>query len=188
MQDADFNLETKRLTLRPLGDTDVASLVRHWGDGEVGRYLWNDQPVTYDMVSDVVTTSDRDFRRTGYGIWAMRLRGEEMLIGMCGLRQVRDRDWTELLYSLKPRYWKQGFASEAVGAVLKYAFDGLGLDEVVASFDQENTASANVLRRHGLVSLTTVETDTGTLEYWHVTRARYGQWSVAASMPPASAH
>ena len=104
MQTQDFELLTTRLSLRPLEDEDVAALVRHWGDEQVRRYLWDDTPVTYDMVNHIVTTSNRDFKRARYGIWAVRMRGDDALIGMCGLREIRGAERTEILYSLRPRF------------------------------------------------------------------------------------
>lgn len=166
-------LETPRLTLRPLDDADVAALVRHWGDDEVRRYLWDDKPVTYDVVSDVVTTSNRDFARAGYGIWAVRLRGENALIGMCGLRQVRGTDRIELLYSLRPRYWKQGYASEAASAVLRHGFDVLGIERIIASFDDDNVASAGVLRRLGMAPFPEGAPSPKPFRYWCASRERH---------------
>ncbi len=182
VQHHDFELMTPRLTLRPLADEDVAALVRHWGDEQVRRYLWDDKPVTYDMVTDIVTTSNRDFKRAGYGIWAVRLRGDDALIGMCGLREIQDSDWTEILYSLRPRFWRSGYATEAAGAVLEHAFKQLGLQRVFASFDGENVASSNVLRRLGMLP---VEAPSDSpLRYWQLPRERYLTWSVPPSVPP----
>lgn len=180
-------LRTARLELRPIEDEDVAALVRHWGDAQVRRYLWDDKPVTYDIVSDIVTTSNRDFKRAGYGIWAVRKQGEEALIGMCGLRDVQATHWTEILYSLRPRFWGQGFATEAARGVLHYAFEQLGLERVYASFDDVNLASAGVLRRLGMLPLeepvpmgtgSSSSDEHGARHYSYLTRDRYRAWSV----------
>jgi [ribosomal protein S5]-alanine N-acetyltransferase len=179
-------LETERLQLSPLGDDDVAGLVRHWGDAEVRRYLWDDKPVTDDMVSDVVTTSNRDFRERRHGIWAVRFTHRRELLGMCGLRQVRSTGAIEILYSLRPRYWRQGLATEAARAVLMYAFEDLGLERIVAYFDQGNVASAGVLRRLGLCEVSTTEGD-NSAGYWYTTSDRFRNWTVpvASVFPPA---
>lgn len=175
-------LQTERLTLRPLDDADVAALVRHWGDAEVRRYLWDDKPVTDEMVSAVVTTSNRDFRDAGYGIWAVCFKGEGALLGMCGLRKVQGQPHVEILFSLRPRYWRQGLATEAARAVLQYAFEELGMTEIVASFDAGNVSSGGVLQRLGMSPLPAAEQVPGKPERWRVTRDRFRSWSV----PPPS--
>jgi RimJ/RimL family protein N-acetyltransferase len=180
-----FTLTTERLELRALDDADVAGLVRHWGDAKVRRYLWDDKPVTDDMVSHIVTTSNRDFRERGYGIWAVRFAGEQDLLGMCGLRRVREGDAVEILYSLRPRYWRQGLATEAARAVLEHAFERLHLTQVVAYFDDVNVASAGVLRRLGMVA------DEGAERagrgYWSIDLERFRSWRMPAPsvFPPA---
>ncbi len=56
----------------------------------------------------------------------------------------------EVGYVLAPEAHGHGYATEAVGALLGLAFDGLGLHRVVGRLDGRNTASAAVLRRAGL--------------------------------------
>ncbi len=186
MTSARYHLETERLSLRPLADADVAALVRHWGDAQVRRYLWDDKPVSDDMVSHIVTTSDRDFRRSGYGIWAVQLIGEEALIGMCGLRQVEGRDWIEILFSLRPRYWRRGLATEASWAVLSYGFEKLGLQWVVAAYDHENVASAGVLGRLGMSAFDDGNSGTNGLHYRQLTRERFRSLSTPPPSQPSS--
>lgn len=187
VSDPAFTLETERLELTPLDDNDVAGLVRHWGDAEVRRYLWDDKPVTDDMVSDVVTTSNRDFGQRSYGIWAVRFVHHRELLGMCGLREVRGGGAIEILYSLRPRYWRQGLATEAARAVLNYAFEELGIAEVVAYFDDGNVASAGVLRRLGMDELPLDGRNARLAGHWFTTRERFRTWTIpiASVFPPA---
>jgi RimJ/RimL family protein N-acetyltransferase len=165
-----------------LVDEDVAALVRHWGDAQVRRYLWDDKPVTDDMVSNIVTTSNEDFKRSGYGIWAVRFAGDDALLGMCGLRQVEGRAWVEVLYSLRPRYWRRGLATEAARAVLSYGLEELELDRIVAAYDPQNVASASVLSRLGMSPFENGEGVVDGLEYRQVTRERFR----SLSAPPPS--
>ena len=143
-------LTTHRLCLKPITDADVASLVRHWGDSQVRRYLWDDKPVTVDMVNAVVTTSDQDFLRHGYGIWTLRQVEDERLVGICGLRVVKNTEFVEILYSLRPRFWRNGYATEAAKEVLEYAFGTLNVTRVLAAHDRDNLDSEAVMQRLGM--------------------------------------
>lgn len=144
------HLASERLRLQPITDADVVALVRHWGDEQVRRYLWEDQPITVEMVSEVVTTSDRDFRNHGYGIWTLRQAADARLVGVCGLRVARNTELVEVLYSLRPRFWRRGYATEAARSVLSYAFDGLKIERVIAAHDKHNAGSESVMRRIGM--------------------------------------
>jgi len=56
----------------------------------------------------------------------------------------------ELLFGLSPTHWGQGFATEAAEAVIRYAFETLGVTLVHASTDVPNQASVRVMERLGM--------------------------------------
>jgi ribosomal-protein-alanine N-acetyltransferase len=180
---ADLQLTTRRLHLAPITDDDVASLVRHWGDEQVRRYLWNEQPVTLDMVNAVVTTSNQDFRTLGFGLWSIRAKSDlETLVGVCGLRKVQGTGWVEILFSLRPRYWGLGYATEAAQAVLRYGLMAVGLERIVASSDLDNLPSGGVLRRVGMSFYADLDAPGGRRHYWSTTREQFS----TSSEPPSS--
>jgi RimJ/RimL family protein N-acetyltransferase len=152
-------LRTRRLVLRPAGPTDVNVLMRHWSRPAVCRYLWDNQPPTRSTVEAMVQASGTQLASDGHGLWILRRHDphEGQPIGMCSLQPVpppsSDGDptkLTELLYSLDPEHWGQGFATEAARAVLHFAFHDLGLARVFGGIDDPNTASRAVLERLGM--------------------------------------
>jgi ribosomal-protein-alanine N-acetyltransferase len=52
-------------------------------------------------------------------------------------------------YSVDEQWQGRGYATEAAGAVIRYAFETLNLHRVETSYQPENTASGRVLRRLG---------------------------------------
>jgi RimJ/RimL family protein N-acetyltransferase len=170
-------LRTSRLLLAPIRDADVAALARHWGEPALARYLWISQPVTLESVAEVVITSERDFAAHGHGVWAVRDPADDSLMGMCGLRQVAGHPYVEILFSLRQRYWGKGLGTEAVFAVLDYAFRKLRLDRIVALVDAENTALVRLVRHAGMAFFT----KDGARTYWDVTEARF---NAASRRPP----
>ena len=62
----------------------------------------------------------------------------------------------EIGYFLKRSAWGRGYATEACRRLLRFAFEETPLQEVVATFHEENLASRNVLRKSGF-------TDRGTM-------------------------
>lgn len=57
----------------------------------------------------------------------------------------------EIGFHIIKERWGQGFGPEAAKAVIAYAFDTLGADELFAGHNPRNTASEKVLRRLGFV-------------------------------------
>jgi ribosomal-protein-alanine N-acetyltransferase len=56
----------------------------------------------------------------------------------------------EVAYLLAQAYWGQGLATEAARAALRYGFETLALDRIVAVVHPENRGSQRVLEKAGL--------------------------------------
>jgi RimJ/RimL family protein N-acetyltransferase len=170
-------LRTERLTLRPISLTDHAVVLAHWTAPRVCRFLFDGKAPTPARVSEFITASERDFATAGYGLWAMRLAGNE-LIGTAGLRPLDEGDGgergeTEIIYSLEPAYWGRGFAAEAVRAVLAHAFEVVALDRVIAEIDEGNNASTALARRLGMRLVGETPGELGRLFQYAITRAEW---------------
>lgn len=88
----------------------------------------------------------------GHGQWAVEERATGHLLGRAGLHQPERVDWPglEVGWTLHPDHWGNGYATEAGGAAITYAFDTLDRDEVVSVIHPDNHGSQAVARRLGL--------------------------------------
>jgi [ribosomal protein S5]-alanine N-acetyltransferase len=144
-------LETARLVLRPLAETELDAVHRVSNDPQVRRYLWDDQPVSRAAVEGVISRSLEAFAEGGFGLFGVRLRdGDGELVGYCGLLHLGVTERVELLYALLPDWWGRGLATEAARACLRFAFEEAGLESVVAGTDPPNSASLRVIEKLGM--------------------------------------
>ncbi len=143
-------LETGRLLLRPISAEDVPDLYSMFNDPLVRRYLWDDRPVSFETTISVLEASLRDFSERSVGLFGLRLRDAEELAGVCGLRWEEGLGEMEIMYCLLPEFWGRGLATEAANACLRFAFDEVGLERVLAGADRPNAASLRVIRRLGM--------------------------------------
>ena len=143
-------LETERLTLRPLSEADAPDLHRISNEPAVRRYLWDDQPVLEEGTRDLIEQSTNMFAGEGIGLFGVRLRGEDELLGFCGFVRLAGMEEPELGYELEPEVWGRGIATEASRACLRYAFEEAGLERVIAGADRPNAASLRVLEKLGM--------------------------------------
>ena len=144
-------IETRRLVLRPIARSDTEALRRISNEPLVRRYLWDSEPVSGEKIREVIDESARMFSAEGIGLFGVRLRGTQEIVGFCGF--MRDADGpgeVELAYELVPDLWGRGIATEAARACLRYAFLEWGLDRVVAGVDAPNAASTRVLEKLGM--------------------------------------
>jgi RimJ/RimL family protein N-acetyltransferase len=142
-------LQTSRLTLRPCAEADMVVLHYHWMEPEVRHYLWDGRLINQETVLEFVNSSLESSRKHGYGLWILLTKPEGTFCGVCGLRDG-EVEGPDLLYSIAPKYWSSGFATESAGCVLQYGFAELGLRNIVATVDKPNVASIRVLEKLGL--------------------------------------
>jgi ribosomal-protein-alanine N-acetyltransferase len=89
---------------------------------------------------------------TDYAFLVFRIDPDrEVLVGGITLSNIRRRaaQYVTLGYWMGQDYVGQGLMTEAVGAVIPFAFDTLGLHRIHAAFLPTNTASRRVLEKNG---------------------------------------
>ena len=145
----DHVLSTERLVLRPVTADDHAALLAHWTQPAVRQFLFDGAALSPAEVAETIEESTGDFAARGYGIWIIELGSETGLAGTAGLRPLEDSG-LEIFYSLAPGAWGHGYATEAARAVVEYGLGPLGLPEVLAEVDEDNTASVAVVKRLGM--------------------------------------
>ena len=146
----DTRLATERLLLRPLCPDDAAALFRMHADPEFMRY-WSSEPWTSPARAEALIRNDQRELAAGehlrLGIF-LREGGE--LAGTCSLFHLSEQcRRAEVGYGIQPRHWRRGYMFEAVGALVGYAFDTLGLNRLEADIDPRNLASARSLEKLG---------------------------------------
>lgn len=148
-------LLTPRMTLSPLRAPDTEALHVLWTAPGVRRYLWDDEVIPPEQTADVVRRSYDLFAERGLGLWGAQLRDsasgqkEGKLAGFAGYWFFRDPPELELLYGVAEPLWGKGLATELARAMIDYAWVSLGFNEVHASTDSANAASARVLEKLG---------------------------------------
>ena len=143
-------LATERLVLRPLAAADAERLHALWTDEPVRPFLWDGRAIAPEETRAIVAESARLFRDRGLGLWAIRERGGEELLGVAGYWYFRTPPSLELLFAVAAPHWRRGIASEASRCVIDYGFLTLGLGVIAASTDAANAASVRVLEKLGM--------------------------------------
>jgi RimJ/RimL family protein N-acetyltransferase len=165
-------IETARLQLFPCKFENIWEIDALWTNPAVRRFLFDNRTISFDETRSFIAASAETFTDCGYGIWLIRGRENERLIGFAGLFKQAEA-MPRLLYGLHPDCCKQGYAAEAARGVLEYAFDVLGFPLIAADVDEANAASVRVLRRLGMRETKREISVGGALLYFEMTRADY---------------
>ena len=161
-------LETQRLVIRPFCMDDLDALHQildlDWGtEGAKTRYereKWLQWTIlSYEELAKL--------NQPPYGDRAIVLKQKQPVIGACGYvpcfgpfgqlptySSVGTDHFNVpeygLFYALSSAYQRQGYATEAVRALIDYAFTQLRLKRIVATTTYENVASIGVMRKVGM--------------------------------------
>lgn len=139
-------LRTERLWLVPLDpQADAADVHDAFTDAEVMRF-WvvppsADLAATTSWLIDALTLE-------GAHLWALRESEHGPVIGFVGI--LGSVPVPGLQWLLRRQWWGNGYAAEAVIAVVEHALGELALDRVEAWVDPANIRSLAVARRAGL--------------------------------------
>ncbi len=145
-----MQLETERLRLRPPAPGDAEAIHRLVNDWGVVRMLAR-LPFPYPRgLTDEWIASTASQRADGRAYhFAIVLAESDTLVGCVGLRLDSAPRTADLGYWIGRRYWRRGFASEAVGRISRWALAQLEIDRIAASVATDNPGSAAILRRTG---------------------------------------
>ena len=113
------------------------------------------------------------------GFCAVIEKQSQRFAGWCGLWRLKETGETEIGYALLPEFWGRGYAAEAARAFLRYAFDELGRERVVAVAHPDNAASRGVMERVGMRYDYTGKFYGGDLVHYTITRAEHAALSKA---------
>ncbi len=149
-------LETDRLIVRPLNETDLNDMFALDSNPKVHQYLGN-KPITHKQEAlNYIKSTIKQYNTTGVGRWAVIEKETKSFIGWCGLRLYNDMTFNnktnfyDIGYRLLPKYWGKGYATESAKACLNYAFSTLNLNTIYGITEKENAASHAVLLKIGL--------------------------------------
>lgn len=140
-------IDTGRLVLRPLRLEDLDVLAAINSDPQVMRYIGEGKPAPREHTAERLNFLIEHGRQYGFGAWAVWHKQTLSRIGFCALIHLDGTTEVEVGYRLARDNWGRGFATEAARAILRYGFEDLALDRIVAVVQPENIASQRVLEK-----------------------------------------
>jgi [ribosomal protein S5]-alanine N-acetyltransferase len=150
---AEMQLSTDRLVIRPYVIGDVQEAWELMQDPELFTYLHMEamsldeyQELFQWLIDSYDTPYDEDFKYS----FAVTLKESGDMVGWCGVGRLDlNPSDKEIYYLIGRRYWGNGYASEAVTALIDYCFNVIRLPRIVAKVDPKNVASKTILEKNG---------------------------------------
>ncbi len=145
-------IHTKRLVLRRFKKDDADALYANWAnDADAVRFMRMRLHETIDDTRRFVEAIVNSYEKMDTYRWIIVLRAIGEPIGFIGLTTISEHDATgDFGYSIGKAYWNNGYATEALTAVLRYGLIKAGFNRLEAYHSVRNMASGKVMMKAGM--------------------------------------
>jgi len=149
-----MEIQTERLVFKEISVTDLHAIHKLHSYPETDQFNTLGLPATIKDTEQVITEwlgKMNNSPRERY-VCALQDRNNiSQLIGLIGLNMGKPAfKNAEVWYKIDPAYWGKGIATEAVKAILEFAFTRLKLHRVEAGCATGNIASKKVMEKAGM--------------------------------------
>lgn len=144
----DFFLTTSRIGFSEWKKSDIKLAEILWGDPDVTKFICASGQFSAEEIASRLDKEIENHITFRVQYWPIFELTSNELIGCCGLRPYKEEKY-EIGFHLRPKFWRQGYATEAAQAVINYAFSILTAPGLFAGHNPNNTASSKVLLKLG---------------------------------------
>ena len=162
-------LTTDHLIMTPVTMADLPELTVLHGDPDTGGRLKHGV-LTAAETAALVADYDAGWRALGFGMWTLRERASGTFVGLGGLWLHDAGHGIALRGAVMPGARTKGYMAEATMAAIRYGFERVGLDRIVAISRADNVAARRGALRAGMILDREYDTEDGTRLALHVVR------------------
>jgi [ribosomal protein S5]-alanine N-acetyltransferase len=143
-------LETARLTLRPLAESDAADLHAMISDPEIMQF-WDVAAITdFEMTTEILAGQLFDAASGSAHYWAIERTEDQTFAGTCDISDISHHHHrADIGFMLARPCWGMGYALEAMQSVITHARSDLNLQRLSARTHLGNTRSIALLTKLG---------------------------------------
>ena len=144
-------LKTTRLVLRPFYLSDAQAMFDNWAsDSDVTKFMMWPTHKSVEVTQNILESWMPLYEKPDYYHWAITL--DSVPIGTVGLFILNEKAGVgDLGYCLSKKWWKHGIMSEAVQAVIDFAFETVGFKRIEAHHSVDNPGSGGVMKKCGML-------------------------------------
>ncbi|WP_223606005.1 GNAT family N-acetyltransferase [Chryseobacterium sp. OSA05B] len=173
-----MKIETKRLILRKIEETDVERMFLLDSNPEVMKYIGVPVLTHVDEAKNVIKMIRDQYTENGTGRLAVIEKESGLLIGWSGLKLLTQpvngyKDVLELGYRFIPEFWGKGYALEAAEAALYLGFREMNAEIIYACAHSENNGSNHILRKLGFEKTGEFGESDGICNWYELQRNKY---------------
>ncbi len=165
--------ETERLKFRLLESKDFDSWLDLFKAKNIAKYLDLDPKLSESELCKI--WFDKVFHRYENDLGGMNVlidKKTNLIVGQCGLlvQTIENIERLEIGYSILPKFWNQGFASESAKKCKNYAFKNEFANSLISMIHVDNLSSEKVALKNEM-------TFEKKLDSFNIFRIDRGDWN-----------
>lgn len=148
----DIILNTKRLILRPISESDAPDIYKNVKEYDIAKWTINiPHPYPKDgAIKFIKQTKELMKKGLSYEL-AIQIESTKEVVGVISLMKVdRRHKNAELGYWVGKKFWNRGIATEAASKVMEFGFQVLNLERIYAKCFHNNEVSRKVMEKVGM--------------------------------------
>lgn len=165
--------KSERLYLRELSVNDSIHFYKINMDPDVLKYTGDEPFKNLNEAKEFIKNYINQYKNYRMGRWAVCLNSTKEMIGWCGLKFRPENNFVDVGYRFYKTQWNKGYATEATLLALKYGFNELNLNEIVAHVHYDNNASHNVVLKSGLKFTKSIIYDNKPARFYRITKSEF---------------
>lgn len=143
-------LETDRLILREIHIDDTQAIFNCWmQDENVSRYMLWKASEDINQTKSFVGFELENLENDKWNRWIIVLKNTNEIIGTCLIFFNDDEGHWDISYNLGKKFWGNGYVTEALREVIKYAVEVMKIKQISTTYAVDNQASCHVLQKLG---------------------------------------
>lgn len=143
-------IETERLLLREINFDDVDLIVEYCNDPDISKYMYLPYPYSREDAINWINKHKEDYKNDKLYTFGIVLKETNLLVGAISLSNKKEDQNGEIGYWIGKKHWSNGYASEAMKAIIEFAFKVKNYHRIFARCIAENIASSKVMMKNGL--------------------------------------
>lgn len=143
-------IETDKLILRELRDTDIDKLFELQSNAQVGQHLAYRKIEKVDDVVEFIALRKSFFEKKWGITWVGTVKESDEFLGICSYNMIDIQNHrAEISGELHPEYWRTYIGQETFLSVIKFGFENLNLHSITAKVSPQNKATIGILEKFG---------------------------------------
>lgn len=142
-------LESENIVLRPFTLTDADRVQQLAGEKEISdTTLLIPHPYPDGAAEEWISRHAKEFEEKN--IYNFAVTVDDKVVGSIGFGVNLQHNNCEVGYWIGKPYWGKGYASKALGLIIKFCFEELELNKVHAHYMKCNWSSGRVMEKNGM--------------------------------------